>query len=197
MKPGSRPVFWLCVWGLLVAPGAARSVATPQNIDQPRMLVHEMLGTWDVKEWMWTGPGTKPTPLPDAVADRRAVGDTFVQETMSTSPGAANAFSRHATFGFNPINRQFEYASIDSRAPQLMSERSGKDRGEPDGSLDLAGGMFFTPQWGEMKNVTFRYRLVVGSIRNNSQEVDLCLTPISASGPPEFVAFRYLYTRRR
>jgi hypothetical protein len=179
---------------------AAIAVAGPAAAQTPgaaQALIHDMAGTWDVQEWTWAGPGASPTPLPNAVAERRPVGDDFIQESMETQPGAPNPFSRHAAFGFNPVNRQFEYASIDSRAPQLMNERSADAGIEKDGGLDLLGGMFFTPQWGDMRNVTFRYRLAVGPVRDDRQEVDLYLTPVSGGGLPEFVAFRYLYTRRR
>jgi hypothetical protein len=185
----------VCLSGLVFLIGTAGPVAA-QGLAPAQTLMHQMAGTWDVQEWTWAGPGAGPTPLPAAVAERRPVGDAFVQESMSTPLGAAGAFSRHAIFGFNPINRQFEYASIDSRAPQLMSEHSAEASPEKDGSLNLLGGMFFTPQWGAMSNVTFRYRLVVGPIENDRQEVDLYLTPVSGREEPEFIAFRYLYTRR-
>lgn len=180
---------------LSMAVGTAAPVAA--QAPDAASLVHQMAGTWDVQEWMWSGPGAQATPLPAAVAERRPVGDDFVQEVMSTPAGAKDAFNRYSYFGFNPVNRQYEYFSLDSRAPQMMSEHSTDASAGSANSLNLLGGMFFAPQWGEMRNATFRYRLVVGPIQDDHQEVDLYLTPLSGGGQPEFLAFKYLYTRRR
>lgn len=183
-------LLWLLIVFWTAGPAGAQA-------PQAATLVHQMLGTWDVQEWMWPGPGTRATSLPSAVAERRPVGDYFLQEVMTTPAGAKDVFSRYSCFGFNPVNRQYEYFSLDSRAPQMMSEHSTDAGPGSANKLNLLGGMFVAPQWGELKNATFRYRLVLGPILDDRQEVDLYLTPISGGGQPEFLAFKYLYTRHR
>ena len=82
----------------------------------------------------------------------------------------------------------------------MMNERSdkGEDQSKPgNGGIKLYGGGFVAPQWGESKNVAFTYRLTVGEIENNSQVVQLYLTPQSGESPKEFLAFEYVYTRQR
>lgn len=158
-------------------------------------LLRAMAGTWDVKEWMWTGPGTRPIDLPAAVAHRRLIDGKFLQEVMTALPGTAARFSRIAYFDYNTMSGQYEYASIDTRAPQIMNERSvGPTAGND--AITLYGGIFVADRWGPAANVPFRYRLVVGSLQKDAQIVELYLTPMPALGSKGFLAFKYLYTRR-
>jgi hypothetical protein len=191
-----RPVSALLC--LTAAVGFARPAAT-KTPDPAPPLVHEMAGSWTVEEWMWLGANSAAVQLPAAVAERRLIADSFIQETMSAPAGARDPFSRISYFGYNPVNRQYEYFSLDTRAPQMMNERSSDATGTASGSsgINLLGGMFVAPQWGDTKNAVFRYRLVVGPIQDDRQEVDLYLTPLLAADQPEFLAFKYVYTRRR
>jgi hypothetical protein len=50
-----------------------------------------------------------------------------------------DAFSRMAYFDCNTVNRQYEYFSIDTRAPEMMNERSYED--EPHGNTDDHGSL--------------------------------------------------------
>jgi hypothetical protein len=45
--------------------------------------------------------------------------------------------------------------------------------------------------------VAFSYRLTVGGIEDDDQVVRLYLTPRAAENAKEFLAFEYVYTRRR
>lgn len=203
MKPTatfSRPVrAMLCsLCALTLAASAGAATANDQaHGDSAANLVHSMLGTWDVKEWMWQAPGGAAVSLPSAVAQRRLVGNGFIQEVMRAAPGSQGAFTRYAYFGYNAVNQNYEYFSLDTRAPQMMNERSfGPGGGASGNSIDLQGGAFVAPRWGTLTNAAFRYRLVVGPVRHDRQEVVLYLTPLSGAGQPEFQAFKYLYTRR-
>jgi hypothetical protein len=156
-----------------------------------------MVGTWTVEEWLWPSPGAEAISLPPATARRQPVGSDFVQEVMSTPAGAKEPFTRVSYFGYNAVSRQFEYFSLDTRAPQMMNERSdgaGAQVSDP-GPLNLLGATFVAPQWGPYNNAAFRYRLVVGRIEDRRQTVELYLTPLSANGEQEFLAMRYRYTR--
>jgi hypothetical protein len=190
----------LCSLGTLaMAVTASAAIMGPQaHADAAATLVHSMLGTWDVKEWMWQAPGGTAVALPTAVAQRQLVGNDFIQEVMSATPGSQGAFTRIAYFGYNAVNQSYEYFSLDTRAPQMMNERSfGASGGASGGSsIDLLGSTFVAPQWGKFTNAAFRYRLVVGPVQHDRQEVVLYLTPLSGAGQPEFEAFKYLYTRR-
>ena len=99
----------------------------------------------------------------------------------------------------NVVNQQYEYFSLDSRASQMMNERSEKtevqDNPGKDG-IKLNGGSFVAPERGEAKNVAFTYRLTVGAIESNSQVVQLYLTPQAGENLKEFLAFEYVYTRQ-
>jgi len=147
---------------------------------------------------MWLGPESASIPLPAAVAVRRPIADSFLQEMMSTPANAKDAFTRASYFGYNPVSHQYEYFSLDTRAPQMMNERTVNSAGatSPSSDINLLGGVFVAPRWGDAKNAAFRYRLVVGQVQGDHQEVDLYLTPLSGSAQPEFRAFKYVYTRK-
>lgn len=192
-----------CHW-VLIACCAALLVWSPSpgwsagdSGDGPA-LIADMAGTWTVAEWMWPGPGAEAIALPPATARRQLVGKGFVQEVMSSVANAKEPFTRVSYFGYNAVNRQYEYFSLDTRAPQMMNERSAGAAPQAPASdaINLLGGIFVAPQWGPDKNAAFRYRLVVGRIEGNQQTVELYLTPLSAGSGREFLAMRYVYNRR-
>jgi hypothetical protein len=166
----------------------------------PPELLSNMTGTWDVQQRMWPGPKANAVNLPPAVAERRLVRDTYLEETMHPADDRADqsgGFTRHALLNYNPVNSRYEYMSLDSRAPQLMLEQSLPVVSGPTAAeLKLQGGSFLAPEWGSSKNVRFKYRLTIGTIREGKQTVRLYLTPQTVLPKVEFLAFEYVYTKR-
>jgi hypothetical protein len=158
-------------------------------------LVRQMVGTWQVKARMWPSPAAKAVDLPPATARRELKSDAFLEEVMEpTGKVADSAFTRIAYFSFNPVNQQYEYFSLDSRLPQMMSYAipgANKTRG---GNIELVGTSFIAPEWGPQKNVPFMYRLTLGPVENNQQVVQLYLKEQNGTGT-EFLAFEYVYSR--
>ena len=137
--------------------------------DAATPLVQQMAGTWDVRQRMWPGAAAKAIDLPPAVAHRVLIGNAILQEVMTVaSESSETRFTRVAYFDYNTVNQQYEYFSLDTRAPQ----------------------------WGESQNVPFRYRLVVERVKEERQAVRLYLTPQSGVNIKEFLAFECVYTRR-
>ena len=164
-------------------------------------LIQQMIGVWDVRQRMWPGGAAKAIDLPTAVAHRIVIGSTILQEVMTLAPQSGEApFTRVAYFDYNAVNRQYEYFSLDTRAPQMMNERSAaavvRGKSQHRGSLTLQGGRFVAPQWREAKNVPFGYRIVVGPVEKDQQAVRLYFTPQSGANTKEFLAFEYVYTRK-
>jgi len=185
-------------WLLLCATalGPVLSQAQPAAAD----LLTSMAGAWDVQQRMWPSPQAAPVELPPAVAQRQLVQGLYVQEVMqSIDNGASQAspFTRNATLNFNPVTRQYEYASLDSRAPQLMVERGPMPQvANGAQALQLQGGTFLAPEWGTLKNVRFSYRLTLGAVVQGKQWVKLYLTPLSNLPKKEFLAFEYVYSKK-
>jgi hypothetical protein len=174
------------------------SVNAAARAQEAAPLLRQMAGTWDVVQRMWPGPNGAPMVLPAATAERHLLGPLLLQETMTAAPGAKPGFTRIANVGYNAVARQFEYYSWDSRAPQMMTEKSRPvlaSSGMGEGAIALQGGTFVAPQWGQMKNMAFRYRLALGPIQNNRQIVRLYITPQSGTNTSEFLAFEYVYTK--
>ena len=169
--------------------------------DATTPLAQQMTGTWDVHQRMWPGAGAKAIDLPPAVAHRVLLGNAILQEVMTLAPESGETpFTRVAYFDYNAVNQQYEYFSLDTRAPQMMNERSvaatPQSKSQHRGMLTLFGGRFVAPQWGASSNVPFRYRLVVGRVEKEQQVVRLYLTPQSGANTREFLAFEYVYTRK-
>ena len=160
-----------------------------------------MAGMWNVQQRMWPGAGADAITLPAAVARRRVVRGDFLEEVMEGIPGAREPFTRIAYFHFNAVTRRYEYVSLDSRAPQMMTEKSEAEgatsKMREDDEIALDGDLFVAPRWGNSTNVTFRYRLSIGAIVKDRQVVRLFLTPQSKDAGKEFLAFEYVYTRSR
>lgn len=172
---------------------------TPHSVfaREPLSMLTDMSGTWSVEQRMWPGPTAKAVELPPAVAERALVDGKYVTEVMkpATADGSLPSFQRNAFFTVNPVTRRFEYASLDTRAPQLMTERSART----DGALpiNLSGGLFTAPQWGAHRNVRFRYRLQMSEVKADRQTVRLYLTPQTTLARKEFLAFEYVYSKLR
>jgi hypothetical protein len=176
----------------------------PQNAsgkDSAPPLIQQMVGTWNVQQRMWLKPGAEAIDLPAAVARRRLIEGAFLEEVMELAQKAGQeSFTRIAYFNYNAVNQQYEYFSLDSRAPQMMNEKSYAGEGQTPagkGGVKLYGGSFVAPRWGEATNAAFMYRLTVGEVENDRQVVQLYLTPQSAGNAKEFLAFEYVYTRQR
>jgi hypothetical protein len=159
-------------------------------------LVRPMVGTWSVRARMWPAPDAPAIDLPPATARRRLVADAFIEEVMEPAANSnQERFTRVAYFSYNPVNRQYEYFSLDSRAPQMMSYVTPGANKVREGSVELAGSTFVAAEWGNRKNVPFMYRLTVHPVEGNRQRVQLFLTEQAPHGK-EFLAFEYVYSRQ-
>lgn len=175
-------------------PGAA---ADPQDA-----LFRQMVGTWDVEQRIWTGPKAEPIKPPPAVARRRLMGDTFIEEVMEAAPGSGQEpFTRIAYFNYNRVTRRYEAISMDTRAPQMMYEKSYEDSAGKAGQerrtvkLYLEDN-FVLPRWGTLSNAGFKGRKVI-ELEKDRQIVRLYWTPLVGENAEEFLAGEYVYTRRR
>lgn len=125
----------LVVWGCLhsAAPDgtafAARNAQVGSAGQNVPPLIRQMVGTWDVQQRMWPGPGAAPVNLSPAIAKRRLVNGVFLEEMMEPARKTdKDPFTRTAFFNYNAVSKQYEYFSLDSRAPQMMSEK-GREGG--------------------------------------------------------------------
>lgn len=158
-------------------------------------LIQQMVGSWNVQQQMWTGPDAEAIHLPPAVAHRRLVQGEFLREVMKPAQKSGQtSFTRTAYLNYNPVSQRFEYFSLDTRAPQMMSYESAKRKRSNESNIQFSGGRFVAAQWGEAKNVAFKYQLKVGEVENDRQVVKLYFTPLSEQDPEEFLAFKYVYT---
>jgi hypothetical protein len=132
---------------------------------------------------MWPAADAQAIELPPATARRRLVGDAFMEEVMEPAANSnQTGFTRVAYFSFNPVNQQYEYFSMDSRAPQMMGYVAPGSNKVREGRVELAGSSFVAAEWGNRKNVPFLYRLTVHPVEGDRQRVQLFLTEQVAQG---------------
>ena len=179
----------------------AASVGTIAAAQEAPQRLQQMVGTWQVQQRMWPAPGAEAVDLPPAVARRQLIDGKYLQEVMESSgaeAGQSASFRRHAFINYNAVARRYEYTSLDTRAPQLMTELGSRITAEPAATetLKLQGGVFLAPEWGNTKDVPFKYRLTVGAVKDGRQTVQLYLLPQAVLPKKEFLAFEYVYTRR-
>jgi hypothetical protein len=176
---------------LLAIPAGAQDPESRSSVVTP--LMKQMTGTWQVSARMWPGVQGKPVVLPPAIARRELIRGTFIQEVME--PGGKSGeppFTRIAYLSYNTVNQQYEYFSLDSRLPQMMSYVVPGANKTLDGKVELTGASFVAPEWGTEKNVPFMYRLVIGPVANHRQVFQLFLTQQNGKGS-EFLGFEYVY----
>ena len=195
IRPISAPLQLACLFWLVSMSTPANAQDTESTSTSVTTLMRQMTGTWHVRSRMWPSPNAKAIELPAALARREFIRDTFLQEVMEPSDKAPEpAFTRIAYLSYNSINQQYEYFSIDSRLPQMMSYAAPGTNKMRDGKVELIGTSFEAPQWGEKKNVPFMYRLSLGPVQNGRQVVQMFLTEQNGEGE-EFLAFEYVYER--
>lgn len=162
--------------------------------------IQVMAGSWDVETRMWPGEDMAAIKLSPAIAHRRIIENTFLEETMKPAgeTTSEDSFSRISYLNYNRVNKQYEYYSIDSRLPQMMFEKTFESSilYKQDTLILYGTNGFVAPVWGDKKNVAFRYRLTISPVKNNQQIVRIFLTPTSAENAKEFLAFEYVYTRK-
>jgi Protein of unknown function (DUF1579) len=189
----------LCFVTLCSVAHAQNASFTSPSTHYAYILMQQMVGTWNVQQRMWPGSGAEAINLPPAIARRRLVEGAFLEGVMEPAQTPAHEpFTRTAYFNYNAVNQQYEYFSLDSRAPQMMSEKSNvaAEQSKPSkGGIKLYGGSFVAPRWGEATNAAFMYRLTIGEVEKDRQVIELYLTPQSENAK-EFLAFEYVYTRR-
>jgi Protein of unknown function (DUF1579) len=173
------------------SPDGARSTVAAEH----HTFIRQMVGTWDVRTRIWTGPGVAPVRLPPATARRRLIGDTLLEEVMTpASRSVQDPFVRMAYFSYNRVNQRYEWLSMDTRAPQMMYERSLN--GHEKNAVSLYLDSFVLPQWGKATYAAFRQRRVF-EFELNRQVVRQYWTPLSGEDSVEFLAVEYVYVRQR
>lgn len=121
---------------------------------------------------------------------------------MEAAPGSGQEpFTRIAYFNYNRVTQQYEAVSMDTRAPQMMYEKSysdaPRDTGQQQRTLVLhLEDNFVLPRWGDRANAAFKGRKVI-EFETDRQVVRLYWTPLAGEGAEEFLAGEYIYTRRR
>lgn len=160
-------------------------------------LIRSMEGAWRVQQRVWPDAGATPITSGPYDAERRLIGNAFLQETMTVAPGSAEPpFTRTAYLAFNNANRRYEYVSLDTRYPRIMYETSFDGRTRDGGrTLEVFIDNFTHPGWGaELTGQAVRQRREIRVESPDRTVVRQYWTPPAGA---EFLAIEYVYTRQR
>jgi hypothetical protein len=158
-------------------------------------LISRQVGNWTTRQRVWSSPGTEPIELPPMVVSRRMVRGVFLEEVMEAAPGSdQDPFTRVAYLSFNPINRRFEYVTLDSRYPPIMFETSVDDKIEDGRAIILYVTGFTTPSgFGEIppREWASQRRLLIVQ----DSDTTLCRQYWTLPQSAPFLAMEYTYKR--
>lgn len=172
-----------------------RPAWSQQPAPAPPPLFAQLQGRWAVEQTTWTGPDAPAKKGPSAIATRRIpAGGGFVEEEMTISATENEPFTRMAWINYNVTARAFEYASVDSRAPQQISYRSQSTAPTSAGALAFRGGTFVAAEFGGRTNVAFAYRVELSPATGGRQALKIFFKPVQGEGR-EILATRYDYRR--
>lgn len=150
-----------------------------------------LIGTWDATLSFWESAEAKPTVNKGLVTTRRWVSGThLMDETKGTLNG--KPYYRAGFLGYNNVEQQYEFVTIDNVANGLMNYKSVHD--DENGNIVVYGTFaeagFGTEVTGEMRKM----RSVFRTENKDRNVLELWLTPPAAK---EFLEVEFVYTRQR
>ena len=149
-------------------------------------------GTWDAVESVWANRGASPIVTSGLVADRRMIG-SMLEEVLRRPLEPTPLRIDYLTF--NRVEGQWQYVSMDFRAPVGIMPASSFDRGEGD-KIELFFQPFAVPGNGvQASGQLLRMKQLITSDGRNRQIKDQTFIMSDGSGAA-WLAHRYSYVRR-
>jgi hypothetical protein len=149
-------------------------------------------GRWHVVESVWSNPGASPKVVSGLIADRRMIG-SMLEEVLRRPPDPTPLRVDYLTF--NRIEGQWQYVSMDFRAPVGIMPASSFDRCNCD-KIEL----FFQPlavpgDGARASGQMLRMKQLISSEGRNRQIKDQTFVMSDGSGVA-WLAHRYTYVRQ-
>jgi hypothetical protein len=175
-----------------VGPPSADAAPAPSHPELDR--IARRAGTWDVTMTMRPTPDAEPVVVRGLVAERAIIGP-YLQEIMKPGPGSEAAdFRRIDYLTYNPLQRRWQYLSMDTRATigLMYAASAGRD----DGS-ELTLFFIDAPAPTELgPAVSGRFMRARHVLTRQSGDRELVRQYWTVGGSPEWLAVQYEYTRR-
>lgn len=151
-------------------------------------------GTWEVKMTMRPTPDAEPIVVTGLIAERTVIGP-YLQEIMKPGPGSdAQDFRRIDYLTYNPLQRRWQYLSIDTRATigLMYAQGTGRDEGR-----DLTVYFNDAPAPTELgPAVSGRFMRARHVLTRESHRRELVRQYWEVGGSAEWLAVQYEYTRK-
>lgn len=149
-------------------------------------------GTWDVVESVWPDPGASPKVMSGLIADRRMVG-SMLEETLRLRSDPRPLRIDYLTF--NRLEGQWQYVSMDFRAPVGIMPASSFDRGDGD-KIELLFQPLAVPGAGiQTSGRMLRMKQLIIDDGRNRQIKDQTFVMSDGVGAA-WLAHRYAYVRQ-
>jgi hypothetical protein len=151
-----------------------------------------LAGAWGVVESIWSNPGATPKVISGLVADRRMIG-SMLEETLRRPPDPTPLRIDYLTF--NRVEGQWQYVSMDFRAPVGIMPASSFERGDGD-RIELFFQPLAVPGDGmQVSGLMLRMKQLITPERGNRQIKDQTFVTSDGSGAA-WLAHRYTYVRQ-
>jgi hypothetical protein len=149
-------------------------------------------GTWDVVESVWSNPQASPKVTSGLIADRRMIG-SMLEEVLRRPLDPTPLRIDYLTF--NRVEGQWQYVSMDFRAPVGIMPASSFDRGDGD-RIELFFQPLAVPGDGvQASGQMLRMKQIITGEGRNRQSKDQAFIMSDGSGAA-WLAHRYTYVRQ-
>jgi hypothetical protein len=123
--------------GSVVTPVAALAQATPplaaarlSELGPENQAMAQRAGLWDVTETVWDRPSAAPATTTGLVAERRMIGSVLQEFLRPVDDTAGRDIKRIDYLRFNRVEGQWDYVSMEMRAPVGIMPAWSFERGE-------------------------------------------------------------------
>jgi len=198
----SGSMLFLAAIGAMVMPQAASAQVRPSAAVRLNQLGSEnqnmvsRVGLWDMTETRWNSPGTAPVSTTGLVAERRMIGSYLQEILRPASDVTAKAIKRIDYLSFDRVKGQWEYVSMDTRAPVGVMPGQSYTRGNAAGIDLIFAPLVIAGNGANVEGQMMRMEQVItrqGPDRDMKEQYF-----IMADGTgTRWLAHRYVYARRR
>ncbi|WP_431955383.1 DUF1579 family protein [Nocardia lijiangensis] len=178
---------------------AASSSATvdPSAQDTGHRRLNQLVGEWRGGKSTFVAGGTPDKPLRVEITSRwqwiPETGNNFLREIAEGDYGD-RLYYRQGTLGFSPTDNRYEWSTVDSVTPMMMTYKGAKGSGGSDTEITVLGEFTDPGVLGErFVGQTIPMRTTIRLESTDRVVMEMYFTP---PGEAEMIADRVILTRR-
>ncbi|MCP2287999.1 DUF1579 family protein [Nocardia amikacinitolerans] len=181
------------------ASSSMTSAATvdPSTQDPGHRRLNQLVGEWRGDKSTFVAGGTPDEPLRTEIVSRwqwiAETGNNFLRE-IATGDFGDRPYYRQGTLGYSPTDNRYEWSTVDSVTPMMMTYKGAKDSGGSDTELTVLGEFTDPGVLGErFVGKTIPMRTTIRLESPDRVVMELYFTP---PGEAEMIADRVVLTKK-